>query len=170
MSKERTKVSTSQTVEVVDVETGEVSQTVVTKTFSAEKEPPYIKMYVEDVAKLRDVPSGMSPILLELISQMGYNNIIPAYKPIKLITCRKLGISLDYLNKAIQEFYQKGLFIRVARGVYMADPELFARGKWEDIKTLRLMIDYNTEATKQDQGARKLKSNLSEEVQLRLGL
>jgi hypothetical protein len=164
------KVSTSTVVEIVDHETGEITNTSVTKTFGMEKEPPYIKMYIEDVAKLRDVPHGMSPILLELISQMGYNNIIPAYKPIKLITCRKLNISLDYLNKAIQEFYNKGLFIRVARGVYMADPELFARGKWEDIKTLRLMIDYNTEATKNSQGGRKLKSNLPEEVQFKLGL
>ena len=124
-------------------------------------------MYISDVARLKNVPNGMSPILLELISQMGYNNIIPAYKPIKLITCNRLGISLDYLNKAITEFYKKGLFIRVARGVYMADPELFARGKWEDIKQLRLVVDYDID--KKGNTIKKLKSNLSEEVQLRLG-
>jgi DNA primase len=72
------------------------------------------------------------------------------------------------LNKAIDTFYKKGLFIRVARGVYMADPELFARGKWEDIRELRLVIDYVTD----DNGrtTKKLKSDLSESVQLRLGL
>jgi hypothetical protein len=99
---------------------------------------------------------------------MGYNNIIVSYKPVKEMTCRKLGISINYLNKAIDTFYKKGLFIRVARGVYMADPELFARGKWEDIRELRLVIDYVTD----DNGrtTKKLKSDLSESVQLRLGL
>ena len=161
--KKVTQSSITQTV----TSDGEILEHSTTKTFQFEKEPEYIKMYISDVARLKNVPNGMSPILLELISQMGYNNIIPAYKPIKLITCNRLGISLDYLNKAITEFYKKGLFIRVARGVYMADPELFARGKWEDIKQLRLVVDYDVD--KKGNTVKKLKSNLSEEVQLRLG-
>lgn len=164
----KSKVTKTQITDVVNTDTGEVVQLIKSQTYGVEKEPPYIKMYIEDIAKLSDIPSGMSPILIELISQMGYNNIIAAYKPLKLITCRKLGISIDYLNKAIQEFYEKGLFIRVARGVYMADPELFARGKWEDIKELRLVVQYNTEV-KGKGPAKQLKSNLPQEVQLKLG-
>jgi len=150
----------------VDMETGEIKELSTVDSYAIEREPEYIKMYICDIAMLNQIPSGMSPILFELISQMGYNNIIPAYKPIKLLTCKRLGISLDYLNKAIQEFYNKGLFIRVARGVYMAEPNLFARGKWEDIKELRLTIDYVND---KKGGRKQLKSNLSEQVQLRLG-
>jgi len=161
------KFTQTKVTEVLDKETGEIVEISNTKTFQFEKEPEYIKMYISDVARLKEIPAKMSPILLELVSQMGYNNLIPAYKPIKLMTCRKLGISIDYLNKAIQEFYNKGLFIRVARGVYVADPDLFARGKWEDIKQLRLVIEYENKSD--GSGVKKLKSNLSEEVQLRLG-
>lgn len=168
MSNKKNKVSKTTLIESVDTETGEVINTLKSQTYAVEKEPRYIKMYVDDVARLNDIPLGMSPILLELISQMGYNNVIPALKPIKAITCAKLGISLDYLNKAIQTFYEKGLFIRVARGIYMADPELFARGKWEDIKNLRLIIEYNAEGSKGH--PRKLSSNLPEEIQLQLNL
>jgi len=161
------KFTQTKITETLDKKTGELVQISNTKTFNFEREPEYIKMYISDVARLKEVPAKMSPILLELVSQMGYNNLIPAYKPIKLMTCRKLGISIDYLNKAIQEFYNKGLFIRVARGVYVADPDLFARGKWEDIKELRLVIEYKNKSD--GSGVKKLKSNLSEEVQLRLG-
>tara|TARA_B100000809_G_scaffold60530_1_gene57107 strand:+ start:1148 stop:1678 length:531 start_codon:yes stop_codon:yes gene_type:complete len=153
----------------VDMDTGEVVELSKTETFKGEREPDYIKMYISDIALLNDIPKGMNPILLDLIAQMGYNNIIPAYKPIKLMTCNRLGISLDYLNKAIQTFYEKGLLVRVARGVYMAEPNLFARGKWEDIKTLRLTIDYVNKDGKHP-AKKKLNSNISKQVQLSLGI
>ena len=157
------KVSQSRVTETVDLDTGEIKQQVSTSTFGVDKEPPYIKMYIDDIARLKDLPPGMNRILLELIKSMGYNNVIPAYKPIKMMICDRLGIKMDYMNKAITKFHKKGLLIRVHRGIYIADPELFARGKWEDIQNLRLSIDY-----KQD-GKKKLSSNLSEEVQLKLG-
>ena len=162
------KISQTQITQTIDKNTGEIIEISKTNVFKVDREPDYIKMYISDIIRLNDLPSGTSAILLELVSQMGYNNIIPAYKPIKELTAKKLGISLNYLNKAIQTFYEKGLFIRVARGVYMADPDLFARGKWEDIKELRLVIEYKNKQEKK--GIRKLKSNISEEVQLKLNL
>lgn len=158
------KLSQSTITNTVDLDTGEIKESVTTKSFQVEREPAYIKMYIEDVARLKQLPPGMQPILMELIKGMGYNNIIAAYKPIKMMICSNLGIKMDYLNKAINTFYKKGLLIRLHRGIYIADPELFARGKWEDIKNLRLVIEYNQDGTK------SLKSNLSEEVQLKLGI
>ena len=165
--KKFSQVSQTKIVQNVNYETGEITEETVTKAFHLEKEPDYIKLYVSDIARLSDVPVGMEKILMELISQMGYTNIIPAYKPIKLMVCKRLNISLNYLNKAIQTFYEKGIFIRVARGVYIADPELFARGKWEDIKELRLVIEYKDNGK---ETIKTMKSNLPEQVQLRLGI
>lgn len=156
------KIKTESITQVVNYETGEIQEETKTASFFVDKEPDYIKMYIDDITRINDLPKGLSPILLELIKQMGYNNVIAAYKPIKMMVADRLGISLNYLNTAIRVFHEKGLLIRVHRGVYIADPNLFARGKWEDIKNLRLVIEY-----KQD-GTKKLKSNLPEEVQLRL--
>ena len=163
MSKKK-KINKETLERTIDHETGEILNEVKNQSYMVDREPDYIKMYIHDVTRLKDLPNGMAPILLELLKQMGYNNVIPAYKPIKQMVCDRLGIKLDYLNKAIGEFYKKGLLIRTHRGIYLADPELFARGKWEDIKNLRLVINYNKNGTK------KLKSNLPEEVQLRLKL
>lgn len=159
----KSKVSKSTIIQHVDQDTGEVIDLVKTQTFGIEKEPPYIKMYVDDITRLKDLPPGMSKILMELIKSMGYNNVIPTYKPIKQMICARLGIRMDYLNKAISTFHKKGLLIRLHRGIYVADPELFARGKWEDIKNLRLVVEYA------EDGSKKLVSNLPEEVQLKLG-
>jgi len=162
------RVIRSHTKEVIDERTGELISTENNQTSYVEKEPDYIKMYIDDIVCLSHLPTGMSKILLELIGQMGYNNLIPAYKPMKQLTCRRLGISMSYLNRCIQEFYEQGLFIRVARGVYLANPELFARGRWEDIKQLQLAITYAND--EKGNKIRTLKSNLTEQVQLTLGL
>lgn len=163
--KKKKKITHSQTTHIINEKTGEVLETTLTETYRVEKEPDFIKMYISDIARLNELPKGMDMILLALVRNMGYNNVIPAYKPIKKLICHDLGISLSYLNKAIDTFYKKGVFIRLDRGIYMADPELFARGSWSDIQKLRLVIEYD-----KDKGTKRLKSNLPEEVQMKLGL
>ena len=158
------KISKESLVQTLNIETGEIVEQINTKTYSVEREPNYIKMYIDDITRLNDLPKGLSTILLELVRTMGYNNIIPAYKPIKMMVCKRLDISLNYLDKSIQKLHKKGILIRIHRGIYMADPDLFARGKWEDIKSLRLIVDYDKD------GSKKLKSDLSEQMQLRLNL
>lgn len=155
-------VRTNETYSV-DESTGEIlSHEKTTESQSFEKEPSYIKIYVDDIARLKEVPKGMTRILLTLVKAMSYGNIIPTYKPIKEHICNDLGISINYLNKAIDTFYKKGIILRVARGMYMADPELFGRGKWKDIKDLRLLIEYTPD------GRKKLTSSLSDRFQLQL--
>lgn len=158
------KKITQQTTTIhLNEETGQVISSDSTKTYMVDKEPDYIKMYISDIARLKEIPAGMDKILFSLLKGMGYNNIVPVYMPIKQMIANDLGVSINYINKAIDKFYKAGLLIRHARGLYIADPQLFARGKWEDIKDLRLVIDYKSDGTK------KLQSNLPEKVQLQLG-
>lgn len=168
MAKKKTaQVSSTKITQIVDHQTGNITEELSVSSYHQEKEPDFIKMYIADIARISAIPTGMEKILFDLLSQMGYNNIIPAYKPIKMMICKRLGISIDYLNKSIQTFYEKGIFIRVARGVYIADPELFARGQWADIKQLRLVIEYGVD--NKGNSIKTLKSDLPEQVQLSLG-
>lgn len=148
---------------VVDGETGEIIETELVEVYKGEREPDYVKMYIRDIARLSELPKGMDSILMALIRSMGYNNVIPVYKPIKKMISKDLGVSISYINKSIDAFHKKGIFIRMDRGLYLADPELFARGSWRDIKELRLIIEYHQNGTK------KIKSNLPEQMQLKLG-
>lgn len=149
----------------MDNDTGEVLANhsyVTTNTFDSE--PAYFKVYVDDLVRLNDVPRGMTAILLELVKNMSYGNVIPAYKPVKDAVCSNLGISINYLNKAIDTFYKRGIFVREARGFYRADPELFGKGKWKDVKELRLQIEYKSDGTKH------MISSLSPNARLAKGL
>ena len=153
-----------ETTESYDLSSGE-KQTlnVNVSSFLVDKEPEFIKLYIQDIGRLNSINGKANEVLLAFISKMGYNNLIPTYKPIKEMIARDLGISLHTVNAAIKSFKKKGLFIPFARGMYIADPELFARGNWKDIKQLRVIIDYNKD------GSKKIKSNLIEQVkQLKL--
>lgn len=157
------KVTKTNITETVNESTGEIIlNTVQSQSYLIDREPDYVKLYLADVTRLKDIPAGMNKVLFELMKSINYNGIIMAYKPVKDLMCLSMGISMNYLNKCIDEFYKKGILIRYARGVYIADPNLFAKGNWKDIQTLRLVIEYNLDGTK------TLKSNVSEEMKSQL--
>jgi hypothetical protein len=163
MKNQKRKVTQTNIVETVDIRTGEIElNTVQSQSFLIDREPDYVKLYLADVTRLKDIPAGMNKVLFELMKSINYNGIIMAYKPVKDLMCLNMGISVNYLNKCIDEFHRKGILIRYARGVYIADPNLFAKGSWKDIQNLRLVIEYNIDGTK------TLKSNVSDEMKAQL--
>jgi hypothetical protein len=143
----------------IDESTGEILKTENTKVSFADREPDFVKFYVSDINRMKGLPPSTDKVLLEIIGQMGYSNIFAAYAPMKRVLCRNLNISIETLNKSIDQLYKKGILIRIERGVYLVDPNLFARGKWEDIKKLRLVIEYDTST-----GERKLTSDAPKQL------
>lgn len=115
---------------------------------SFEKEPPYVKVYLEDIGRLNGLDPSEQKLVNELVFNMGYNNIVPSYKPVKEAIAHKIGVSLSTVNRGIQSLYKKGVLIRQARGFYLLDPSIFGRGSWKDIKKIRMTIDYNADGTK----------------------
>ena len=153
---------------VTDLSTGEMVSHSKTETTAFESEPPYVKMYISDIVRIKSLPQGSTKVLFELVATMGYNNTIATYKPFKMMIATKLGLSLSYVEDCISGFIKKGLFIKIARGMYVADPSLFARGRWADIKELRLSIVYTDK--KEGTTSKKLSGNITEEMQLKLNM
>lgn len=128
---------------VVDSESGEIKEEVSFSKAIIEKEPAFVKMYVADLIRLKDLPKSTNDVLMCLLRSMSYKNIIPAYAPIKKLMCKELNIKMDTLNKAIDNLYKAGILIRIERGIYVADPQIFGKGEWKNVKSLRMIIDYN---------------------------
>lgn len=155
---------TKTEVYTVTSDNGEVIEEHNHQTFMVEREPYYVKLYIEDIGRLNGISTTQNKILLAFIRSMGYSNVIPVYKPIKMMIAKDLNVSLNTINMAVSDFKKKGLFIQIARGMYIADPNLFGKGKWSDIKSLRLSIEYKEDGTK------KLSSDLPEQLRLNLGI
>lgn len=148
-NKEKKRVHYMEVTEQVDKETGEVTNIKKRASFQVPREPDYVKLYVRDLIRLKDLPPSSGKVLMALLRSMGYNNIIPVYAPIKKMMCQDLGIKMNTLNKAIDNLYKKDILIRLDRGIYIADPELFGRGAWENVRDIRMMITYNKDGKKE---------------------
>ena len=129
-------------------ETGEITKTVTQEVSMFEKEPPYVKLYLQDIGRLNGLNNSEQKLVNELVFNMGFNNIVPSYKPVKEMIADKLGMKYNTLDKSIKELHRKGILIRKARGLYIMDPNIFGRGSWRDVKRIRMVIDYNEDGTK----------------------
>lgn len=137
-----------EVVNIVDDNSGEILKTSRTEISMFESEPPYVKLYLNDIGRLNGLNTSEQKILNELIFNMGYKNIVPSYKPVKLLIAEKLNMNYNTLNERIKSLCKKGILIRQARGFYIMDPNLFGRGNWNDIKKIRMVVEYNEDGTK----------------------
>jgi hypothetical protein len=149
----RSKINT-----VTNHTTGEVTETQQSQTFLVDREPDFVKLYVDDVIRLKDLPPASSKVLHAFLRTMGFNNLVPAYSPIKKLMAKELKITMNTLNKSIDNLYKKDIFIRIDRGLYMVDPNLFGKGRWGDIKDIRMTITYD-----QKLGRKIIKSEVSKD-------
>jgi hypothetical protein len=152
------KVLFSSTREIVNTSTGEIISTEKLTHAVVEKEPPHVKIYLEDIARINNLPPAAAKVLNLLIQNMGYNNMVPMLKPFKEVICNALEIKMNTLDKVISELKEKQILHPFARGLYILDPYLFAKGRWENIKNLRLIIEYD------NNGNRRLSSNAPEQI------
>lgn len=130
-------------VEQIDCATGEIIKETNITEYSSESEPDYIKLYLDDIAMLNDLPKNTSGVLYHLIARMNYDNIILINKFIRDSIATALDLKPNTIDHAITKFISKGILSKVASGTYIANPKLFGKGKWKNIRQLRLSITYN---------------------------
>ena len=131
----------------VNHETGEITETIVKKdrTVKIEKEPDYIKLYLQDICKLNDLPKTSSKLLKKLLKYSNYENLILLPSYIKKIIAKELETSIPTIDNSLSKLTKKGILRREGTGVYRLNPHLFGKGSWQDIKKIRLTWEYGEE-------------------------
>lgn len=137
------KISTLITNNKVD-ENGEVISVETITTKFVEREPDYVKLYITDILKLSNISKSNNDILFSILKRMNYNNEVFLLSYVKEEIAGELGLKAVTINKAIGVLTDKDILIRKARGCYLINPFFFGRGKWEDIKKIRLELTYDS--------------------------
>lgn len=130
-------------------ERGELVSKHANKTFSWGSEPAYIKLYLQDVLYLSDMPTKHSAVLYELLKRASYAGdkdgmqvIINA--SLKRRIAESLGLkNVGSISNAITDFVKGKILYRADVGMYNFNPYLFGKGDWQDINRLRLEINYD---------------------------
>ena len=127
----------------IDYNTGDIVKQNITQSIPVGAEPNYYKVYLQDLANLQGLNPTERQVLEVLSSNMSFDNIIVVIKPIKEKLSQITGKSYETIRSSIQGLVNKNILIREERACYRVNPKYIAKGKWQDIKALRLVIDYN---------------------------
>lgn len=127
------------------------------KSIDAEQEPPFVKVYLKDIIWLTNNPKWINKVLGELLKNMGYGNEIILNTTLRKRYAKSVGITLNSFNKALSNLKKSNILLSKEKGIYIANPELFAKGRWEQIKTLKMEISYTKD------GSRSIKTTIEDE-------
>lgn len=109
------------------------------------KEPPYIKLYIEDLARLMGLAN--SEILLYIAASIGYDGIVSLSTTRRARIALTCGVTEKTVRNAITHYLQAGVLRRVGRAEYELDPNIFGKGEWADIRErrerFRVELDYD---------------------------
>lgn len=112
------------------------------KTFSFKSEPNFIKIYLDNILYLTDMPNNLSSLMFELLKVLTYadrGHRIILNATIKKEIASRLKISEQSLRNQIHTLKKgKILYQNPSEiGVYYVNPYLFGKGDWEDISKIR---------------------------------
>lgn len=129
-----------RTVISVDDFTGEVKSKSTTYISAPKSEPAYLKVYLDGLDTLRNVPLYCWPVLLWLLKRIPYANADQCFEfgnPMRQKAAGELQIKISQVNHAVSDLVKCGAIMRAVRGLYRFNPMFFARGEWKDIQKLR---------------------------------
>lgn len=141
---------------VVDGSTGEVLEERRSNVVNLPAEPPYVKLYIDDLTAILQLPTTCKGLIYALIKQLNYDGLITLNASARRRIASSLGIGEPTLRNYITQLQQRGVIKRVDRGEYMMNPQYFARGSWVDVMRQRENY-YKLQVTYTPDGRRTIK-------------
>lgn len=145
------KKVTKETIEkILDSSTGEILQEKFVQQIYLDKEPNYVKLYIDNLILLNGLPKGTTDTIMELLKYMSYENTIVLNSFIKKEIAESLGFkTVQSLDNNINKLVKKGILDRIGRGTFRANAFLFGKGDWNDIKQIRFEIVFSENGIEQ---------------------
>src|SRR5690625_1362279 len=88
-------------------ENGEIIHSEEEKTINWGAEPNYIKLYLDDVLYLSDLPKGLNSILYAFLKRMSYGNQLVINAALKRQVAKEVDLSVSSINNAITNFVKE---------------------------------------------------------------
>lgn len=103
-----------------------------------------LKQYLKDVCNLYNLQGSQSEVLFYFLTKiMSEDNLIFVNKTVKEIIARDTGMSLGTVSNFLTNSINSGIFLKVARGTYKANPNLFNKEILKDNNEISLLVSYS---------------------------
>ena len=103
--------------------------------------------------KLNDLPKNNSKILHAFLKRPSYDGVIVINTYVKNQIAEEFGVRQQTVSNAITKLIKADIMQRVGLGAFMLNPNLFAKGKWTDVRKLQrdyveLKVKINNDGSK----------------------
>lgn len=106
------------------------------------KEPPFIKLYLDDLSRLNGLTSVQRTVLNIVMKYASYGNELVVTKKTRDIILKEGNIALGSFKNALSVLVQKELLYKGSkRSIYVINPLLAFKGRIGD--RAKLIITYN---------------------------
>lgn len=116
-------------------------------TYRVDKEPDFVKLYLDDLMLLEGLPKSTAAVFYELLKFMTYADsengqivIINSYVRKQILNSVKGISNPQTITNAISALKKVGILSEVDRATYRVNPKLIGKGDWRDILNLRTRI------------------------------
>ena len=142
MVEKKSKKITTRVTEIVDRKTGEILYDEGT-TVSFEREPDYVKLYLNDISRLMNLTVSGHRTFFALLRKMNFDCEIILTTSVRKEMVEGLVMPNNTFKHSIMDLVDAGILFRKANNHYLVNPKLIARGSWADIRKIVLTISYS---------------------------
>jgi predicted transcriptional regulator len=126
----------SETI-VHDVESGKTLATKETREVRLPAEPPFIKMYIDDLSHFIGLKDRHKDVVFELLQKLDFQGMVTLAPRSRTVIAENLGISSQCFRNYLSEVVKTGLFERVSHNEFQVNPYYFAKGDWPSVYNRR---------------------------------
>lgn len=147
--KNQKTIKESVEIQKID-ENGEVKELSKKITYKVDKEPEFVKLYLDDIMLLKGLPKSHTAILYSLLRHINYADdkngqvvIVTSFVKKEILMENPEILSTQTIMNAISNLKKKGILEDVGRAAYRVNPRIIGKGEWRDIQNLRLSLFYD---------------------------
>ena len=107
------------------------------------KTADFVMAFTKDLGALQSLTKGQIMTLFGLLQIVNSNNEVILNRAIKDRIAEEFGLKKNSLDVNISNLKKEGILVQIARGVYQLQPNLFGKGKWTDIKKMRMAVEWD---------------------------
>ena len=146
------------TREATDFKTGEVRATESCQVFSLQTESPYVKLYVNDLGAILQLPEGARSLLLFMTKSMDFEGICTLNKSKKDRISKVINCTDRTIRNNLVKLCKANAIRQVGTGEYELNPNYFAKGDMREI--MRRQKDFAMTVTYTKEGTRDIKTDI----------
>ena len=145
------KILKEKIVQQIDYETGELIKQTTDKIVKVQKEPNFIKLYLDCMLTFTGTKHIPSNFLMEICRYITYSNknkkqmYLTIAKREREEISKELEISISMVNQYIKRCIDSGILFKTNyRASFIVNPFLIAKGEWSNIKELRAEFNFTS--------------------------